>query len=231
MSYYITMVPRCCALALLLGLASADDFRVAVIGSGVGGASASFFLSNASTVPSVIDVFERGPTVGGRAHTITVGGRRIDAGATAISSLNMYLNRFVALFNLTVADDADDDDGGDDATAGVGEIGIWDGQSLVFRASESGVSLPAKVAPFSSSRTTAAIYYSRDIPVTTSAQRSSRATASARSRRSLPSVRPLTASPACTRCRRTPATARCRPRSTPRGRCSARSALPISRRS
>ena len=151
MSYYITMVPRCCALALLLGLASADDFRVAVIGSGVGGASASFFLSNASTVPSVIDVFERGPTVGGRAHTITVGGRRIDAGATAISSLNMYLNRFVALFNLTVADDADDD-GGDDAAAGVGEIGIWDGQSLVFRASESGVSLPAKVGPFSCSR-------------------------------------------------------------------------------
>ena len=41
-------------------------------------------------------VFERDAVIGGRARTVDLGGRRVDLGATAISTLNHYLLNFTA---------------------------------------------------------------------------------------------------------------------------------------
>jgi len=98
--------------------------RIAVVGSGISGSSTTFFLHQ--LLPQAnLEVFEAAADVGGRAYTISEFGHiRIDAGATAISTLNRYLVSIVHRFNLTHADD------------GVGELGLWDGGAFRFRWSE-----------------------------------------------------------------------------------------------
>ena len=110
--------------ALLALAAAAAAQKVAIVGSGVGGSAAAYFLARASGGAADVRVFERDARVGGRARTVDVFGRRLDAGATAISSLNRYLVGFVAQFGLDVAPDA----------ARPGALGIWNGSALVLEA-------------------------------------------------------------------------------------------------
>lgn len=95
--------------------------RVAIVGSGVAGASTAAFLHE--LLPSVsLDVFEASTEVGGRAHTIFNFGPPIDAGATSISTQNQYLVSFVNRFNLGRASDSSSD-----------TLGLWDGSGFRFQ--------------------------------------------------------------------------------------------------
>ena len=123
-------------LLLMMMIATVQGRHVCIVGSGVSGASAAYFLQGQDTS---VTVFEKEQWVGGRAHTIGFGDTSvlIDAGATSISSANQYLTGFVKQFNLTKK--------GSDSTnaqANAQVLGIWDGQQFVFETSESGLSLP-----------------------------------------------------------------------------------------
>ena len=104
--------------------------RIAVIGSGVGGASTAYFVRQ--RLPTAhITVFEKAQRTGGRTHTIDFpsasGPRlRVDAGATSISTLNRYFVAFVDQFGLQKAA----------AVPGATQLGIWDGQRTFFRSGE-----------------------------------------------------------------------------------------------
>ena len=78
---------------------------MAIIGSGVAGASTAAFLHE--LLPSIsMNVFEANTEVGGRAHNIFNYGPPIDAGATSISTQNQYLISFVERFNLGKASES-----------------------------------------------------------------------------------------------------------------------------
>ena len=68
-------------------------------------------------------VFERDAVIGGRARTVDLAGRRVDLGATAISTLNHYLLNFTA--GMKRAND------GAPST-----LGIYDGSGFRFQSSE-----------------------------------------------------------------------------------------------
>ena len=118
------MRPLVLALALRLLSVGAAPRRVAVIGSGVGGASTAHFLAELLGDDAVtIDVYEAA-RVGGRAYTLdaAVVGARVDAGATSIFSGNRYLANFITRFGLARADPEPN------AT-----VGIWDGAAFRVR--------------------------------------------------------------------------------------------------
>ncbi len=62
----------------------ADRFDVVVVGAGFAGLGAARTLADAGVEVAVLEARER---IGGRAHTVDVGGRRIDAGAAWIHGL------------------------------------------------------------------------------------------------------------------------------------------------
>ena len=74
-------------------IAPREERVVGIIGSGVAGAATAHFLRESRPDLRVI-VFERDAVIGGRARTVDLGGRRVDLGATAISTLNQYLLNF-----------------------------------------------------------------------------------------------------------------------------------------
>ena len=151
------------AAALLLGCATVrtEPLHVAVVGGGIGGASAACFLNEEAQARGLelnITLMERSPQIGGRTHTIDFGGLRIDAGATAISTLNEYLVGFVAKWGFdTDADDVEargeaaGEGGGEGEAAPADELGraarfgIWDGESFRVDTRE-GLALPLTVA-------------------------------------------------------------------------------------
>ncbi len=58
-----------------------QTLRIAIVGGGIGGLSAAAILSRHGTV----DLYERGPTLGGKARQVRVGGREIDSGPTVFT--------------------------------------------------------------------------------------------------------------------------------------------------
>ncbi|CAI5994119.1 unnamed protein product [Closterium sp. NIES-64] len=119
--------------------AHASPFKVCIVGAGIGGASAAYFLRNASRAlefavqPSVseldIHVFERAGRVGGRTLLLKVplgenskGGQaegdvvEVEAGASIIHGKNLHLVRLAEQLGLETASPADMD------------FGIWAGQ-------------------------------------------------------------------------------------------------------
>uniref|UniRef100_A0A8C0QRN4 Uncharacterized protein n=1 Tax=Chelonoidis abingdonii TaxID=106734 RepID=A0A8C0QRN4_CHEAB len=65
-----------------------------VIGAGIGGTSAAYFLRQTFGKDVQIDVFEKG-TVGGRLATINVEGKDYEAGGSIIHPLNLHMKHFV----------------------------------------------------------------------------------------------------------------------------------------
>jgi prenylcysteine oxidase/farnesylcysteine lyase len=95
----------------------------------VAGASTAHFLRESRPDLRVI-VFERDSIIGGRAKTVDLSGRRVDLGATAISTLNQYLLNFTA--GMKRANDG-----------GPSTLGIYDGAGFRFQSSEGTLSLAA----------------------------------------------------------------------------------------
>ena len=67
---------------------------VAVIGAGIGGTSAAYYLRQKFGKDVKIDVFEKGK-VGGRLATLNVQGQEFESGGSVIHPLNLHMKRFV----------------------------------------------------------------------------------------------------------------------------------------
>uniref|UniRef100_UPI003704D4C5 Ancestral Prenylcysteine Oxidase 1 (PCYOX1) n=1 Tax=Mammalia TaxID=40674 RepID=UPI003704D4C5 len=96
--------------------------KIAVIGAGIGGTSAAYYLRQKFGKDVQIDVFERGE-VGGRLATLNVEGQEYEAGGSVIHPLNLHMKRFVKELGLSVSQGAG------------GLMGIYNGETFVFEES------------------------------------------------------------------------------------------------
>ncbi|XP_067388457.1 prenylcysteine oxidase 1 [Emydura macquarii macquarii] len=96
--------------------------RIAIIGAGIGGTSAAYFLRQKFGKDLQIDVFEKG-TVGGRLATINVEGKDYEAGGSIIHPLNLHMKHFVKELGLSVPENHG------------GLMGIYNGDEFVFEES------------------------------------------------------------------------------------------------
>ncbi|KAL8174086.1 UNVERIFIED_CONTAM: Prenylcysteine oxidase [Gekko kuhli] len=96
--------------------------RIAVIGAGIGGTSAAYFLRQKFGKDVFIDVFERG-AVGGRLATVNLEGEDYEAGGAVIHPLNLHMKHFVKELGLSVPKSQG------------GLMGIYNGDEFVFEES------------------------------------------------------------------------------------------------
>ncbi|XP_006882368.1 PREDICTED: prenylcysteine oxidase-like [Elephantulus edwardii] len=96
--------------------------KIAIIGAGIGGTSAAYYLRQKFGKDVKIDVFERGE-VGGRLATETLDGREYEAGGSIIHPLNLHMKRFVKDLGLSAVEGSS------------GLMGVYDGEKLVFEES------------------------------------------------------------------------------------------------
>lgn len=113
--------------ALLAGLSGAE--KVCIVGSGIGGSSAAYFLQNYSTKPLDIEIYERHDRVGGRLSQVQLGNDKFEAGGSIIAKSNRHMRHFTELLGLTRSSDLGDDD-----------FGIWNGREIFFQTSRAGES-------------------------------------------------------------------------------------------
>ena len=83
-----------------ISLYSEQPFKVAVIGSGIGGANYVHFLNQAAAENCQITVFEKENRIGGRVKKDMLGGGLIEQGATLIHSSNYYLQDIMQSYQL-----------------------------------------------------------------------------------------------------------------------------------
>jgi len=101
--------------------------NVAVVGAGIAGSSAAWFLRQRLGEDAAIAVYERGPLVGGRLATLDVGGTPVEAGGTIIHETNRYMVGFVDRLGLQRVEPHQQGEGS------AARVGVWDGRRLVFR--------------------------------------------------------------------------------------------------
>ncbi|KAM9312709.1 prenylcysteine oxidase 1 [Gastrophryne carolinensis] len=97
--------------------------RIAVIGAGIGGTSAAYFLRHKFGKDVQIDIFEKGD-VGGRLATLEMEGNHYEAGGSVIHPLNLHMKTFVKELGLNVRKPSDV------------LLGIYNGDEFVFEQSE-----------------------------------------------------------------------------------------------
>ncbi|XP_020840986.1 prenylcysteine oxidase 1 [Phascolarctos cinereus] len=120
--------PPLLALLLLLlcgpglGEPRAPPEKIAIIGAGIGGTSASYYLRQKFGKEVKIDVFEKGK-VGGRLATLNVKGQSYESGGSIIHPLNLHMKRFVKELDLPTVQCVG------------GLMGIHNGEHLVFEES------------------------------------------------------------------------------------------------
>ncbi|XP_006862981.1 PREDICTED: prenylcysteine oxidase-like [Chrysochloris asiatica] len=96
--------------------------KIAIIGAGIGGTSAAYYLRQKFGKDVKIDLFERGE-VGGRLATMMVAGQEYESGGSVIHPLNLHMKRFVKDLGLSAAKGSD------------GLMGVYNGEKLVFEES------------------------------------------------------------------------------------------------
>ena len=69
-------------------------FKIAVIGSGIGGSSAAYFIRNLFGQDASIDVFEKATKIGGRIGVVDIDGNVVEAGGSVIHDSNRYMAQF-----------------------------------------------------------------------------------------------------------------------------------------
>ncbi|XP_058864578.1 prenylcysteine oxidase 1-like [Acipenser ruthenus] len=87
------------------GLASAPELRdppkkIAVVGAGIGGTAAAYFLRKEFGAGVQVDVLEPG-TVGGRLGTAQIGGDEYETGGSVLHPLNLHMKHFVEQLGLS----------------------------------------------------------------------------------------------------------------------------------
>jgi len=104
---------------------------IAIVGGGIAGCSAAWFLRQALGERVALTVYERDVRPGGRLATIEVGGTPVEAGGTIIHETNRYMANFLDRLSLErVPPHQRKEDGGE-------SVGVWDGRRLVFRTHDS----------------------------------------------------------------------------------------------
>ncbi|XP_071555111.1 prenylcysteine oxidase 1 [Temnothorax nylanderi] len=93
--------------------------RIAIIGGGIGGASASHFLTELFSGALDVDLYEA-KTIGGRLATVEIDGDEVEAGGTIIHPKNMCMQKFVKLLGLEKKSPSKE------------KMGIWNGDEFVF---------------------------------------------------------------------------------------------------
>src|SRR4029453_3159640 len=101
--------------------------RIAIIGAGMAGCSAAYFLREIFGDELAIVVFEKAQQVGGRVQRRTFAGTAIETGATLIHSSNAYLSAFIETLGLQRARPHDREDSKSSA------LGIWNGTAFAFQ--------------------------------------------------------------------------------------------------
>ena len=97
--------------------------RLAVIGSGMGGATAAWLIHN--TTGCKVDVFEASDIVGGRLKETTIDGRVVELGGSIGIEANQYFVETTELLGLKRREQPSS------------SAGIWDGDEFVFKSSDS----------------------------------------------------------------------------------------------
>uniref|UniRef100_A0A8C2H586 Prenylcysteine oxidase 1 n=1 Tax=Cyprinus carpio TaxID=7962 RepID=A0A8C2H586_CYPCA len=110
------------------GFASSPEVReapkkIAIIGGGIGGTAAAFFLRQEFGPAVKIDVFEAG-TVGGRLATENIGGHEYETGGSVIHPLNLHMKHFLDKLGLSPRADVSS------------KVAIFDGKELTFEESD-----------------------------------------------------------------------------------------------
>ncbi|XP_040270363.1 prenylcysteine oxidase 1 [Bufo bufo] len=97
--------------------------RIAVVGAGIGGTSAAYFLRQKFGKDVQIDIYEKGD-VGGRLSTIEMEGNHYEAGGSVIHPLNLHMKTFVKELGLNAV------------SLRGNLVGIYNGEEFVFQESE-----------------------------------------------------------------------------------------------
>jgi prenylcysteine oxidase/farnesylcysteine lyase len=100
---------------------------IAIVGGGIAGCSAAWFLRQALGAGATSSVYERDDRLGGRLATLDVGGTPVEAGGTIIHETNRYMAGFVDRLALERAEPHQRDEGSGES------VGVWDGRRFVFR--------------------------------------------------------------------------------------------------
>lgn len=108
------------------------NWRIAVVGGGIAGASAAWFARQALGDVGEIVLVEQSPTLGGRIRMIEVAGGRFEAGAAVLHSSNEYLGRLTDAAALERVPPFQRKPGQPTA------VGVWDGRRFAFRSSPAG---------------------------------------------------------------------------------------------
>ncbi|XP_029301183.1 prenylcysteine oxidase 1 [Cottoperca gobio] len=132
------MNPRTLSLRALLflglwqtgrrSLASAPELRdnpqrIAVVGAGIAGTSAAFYLRQEFGAGVKIDVFEPG-AVGGRLATVKIGDYEYETGGSVIHPLNLHMKHFIERLGIPPRKDVPS------------KMAIFDGKELTFEQSD-----------------------------------------------------------------------------------------------
>ena len=101
--------------------------RIAIIGAGMAGCSAAYFLREIFGDELAIVVFEKAQQVGGRVQRRAFAGTAIETGATLIHSSNAYLSTFIETLGLQRARPHNREDSKSSS------LGIWNGTAFAFQ--------------------------------------------------------------------------------------------------
>ncbi|XP_075945534.1 prenylcysteine oxidase 1 [Anarhichas minor] len=109
-------------------LASAPELqdqpkKIAVVGAGIGGTSAAFYLRQEFGAGVKIDVFEPGD-VGGRLATVKIGDHEYETGGAVIHPLNLHMKHFIEKLGIPQRTDVPT------------KMAIFDGKELTFEESD-----------------------------------------------------------------------------------------------
>ncbi|XP_041816175.1 prenylcysteine oxidase 1 [Chelmon rostratus] len=109
-------------------LASAPELheqpqKIAVVGAGIGGTAAAYYLRQEFGVSVKIDVFEPG-AVGGRLATVKMGDNEYETGGSVIHPLNLHMKHFVEKLGIPPRN------------AVPSKMAIFDGKELTFEESD-----------------------------------------------------------------------------------------------
>ncbi|XP_007567285.1 prenylcysteine oxidase 1 [Poecilia formosa] len=97
--------------------------KIAVIGAGIGGTAAAYYLREEFGPVVKIDVFESG-TVGGRLATVKMGDYEYETGGAVIHPLNLHMKQFIEKIGIPQRKDVPS------------KMAIFDGKELVFEESD-----------------------------------------------------------------------------------------------
>ncbi|BFZ16219.1 hypothetical protein BsWGS_19258 [Bradybaena similaris] len=99
--------------------------RIAVIGAGLGGTSAAFYLRQLFPDTTQIDIFEANK-VGGRTALVDIGGKEYEAGGSILHKKNKYMVDFASRFNKSA----------NEPSSGDMFFGLYDESGIFFQTSK-----------------------------------------------------------------------------------------------